>query len=295
MLFGHTHDETQRCTGTSAASERKLLPSCTICGRETVPRFSKHFDRTVVDYCHCSDCGHLTATDLEALPDYAGGRYFAEIDTGWEPRNKRMLEFIRIISRLPAIAVSRGSTILDFGCGSGSLVHDLNHARFNAFGFEPHPQSTVIAARIFATLEEAKSVVSCGADLITCIEVLEHLRDPDGMLEIISGLLRPSGYLLLSTDLYNETFHTEEWYYLNPLAGHVSIFSERSIRALLARHQFLPIFRFNGAVWLLRKGSIFRRTPTERAYFGLSQARVRLWQTAASFRAACQTPLESIK
>lgn len=276
MLFGHTHDETQRCTGTSAAGERKLLPSCIICGRETTPRFSKNFDRTVVDYCHCSDCGHLTATDLEALPDYAGGRYFAEIDTGWEPRNKRMLEFVRIISRLPAIAVSRGSTILDFGCGSGSLVHDLNHARFNAFGFEPHPESTV-AHKIFATPQEAKSAVSCGADLVTCIEVLEHLREPDEMLQIISGLLHPSGYLLISTGLYSEKVHNENWYYLNPTAGHVSIFSEKSLMTLLRRHQFGPVLRINSTVWLFRKkldpaGRLF----SEHLYFAVSQGRVKL-------------------
>ena len=250
------------------------LPACTICKGETAQKFSKRLGQASVQYCYCSYCRHLTATDLDAGPNYVG-RYFTEIDTGWEQRNKRMLEFIRIISRLPAVAVSKRSAILDFGCGFGRLVQDLNRAGFDACGFEPHPQTTVSLPRVFVDAQELPKIDG-RVELITCIEVLEHLRDPDEALQAISDLLRPSGYLLVSTDLYNDRIHGEHWYYLNPAAGHVSIFSESSLTTLLQRHGFHPILRVNDSVWLFRKVGTVPRNLMERGYFALSQARVRM-------------------
>lgn len=265
----------QDCAKMLSAEEIMKLPACIICKGETVQRFSKRFDQSNVQYCHCSSCGHLTATDLDVDPNYAGGQYFAEIDTGWEQRNKKMLEFIEIISCLPAVAVSKQSSILDFGCGSGRLVQDLNRAGFDARGFEPHPESKVSLPRVFNDLREIPEIVGW-FELITCIEVLEHLREPDEALRAISNLLRPSGYLLVSTDLYNDKIHGEHWYYLNPAAGHISIFSEGSLTTLLRRHGFRPILRVNGAVWLFRRKGVLRRTWFEYGYFALSQARVRM-------------------
>lgn len=251
------------------------LPACMICKGETVPRFSKPFHESNVQYCHCSSCGHLTATELDAKPNYASGRYFKEIDTGWEQRNCRTLELIRIISYMPGVAISKRSAILDFGCGSGRLVQDLNRAGFDACGYEPHPETAVSSPRIFIDLREISEVVG-RIELITCIEVLEHLREPDETLRAISDLLRPSGYLLVSTDLYNYRIHDAHWYYLNPAAGHVSIFSGRSLTMLLARHGFQPVLRVNGSVWLFRKAGANRHSLLERGYFALSQARVRM-------------------
>lgn|GEM_PF-4634121 len=276
MIYKHTAVEPQSCTEISADGQSTTLPNCVICGGETARMFSKQFDQTNVHYCRCSHCGHLTATNLSTNPNYANGQYFVEIDTGWEMRNKRMLGFIEILSRLPAVAISKRSAILDVGCGSGRLVQDLNRAGFDAYGFEPYPEKTVSLRQVFVDPEEARDAMAGKVELITCIEVLEHLREPDEMLRMISGLLRPSGYLLVSTDLYRDKVHTEGWYYLNPAAGHVSIFSEKSFKTLFARHKFLPILRINGAVWLLRKATFPDRTLIERGYFALSQARVRM-------------------
>jgi SAM-dependent methyltransferase len=265
----------QDCAKMLAVEKTTKLPACIICKGGTVQRFSKPFDQSYVQYCHCSSCGHLTATELDAKPNYASGRYFTEIDTGWEQRNSRMLELIQIISRIPGVAISKRSTILDFGCGSGRLVQDLNRAGFDARGFEPHPETTISLPRVFIDLREIPEIAG-RIELITCIEVLEHLREPDETLQAISDLLRPSGYLLVSTDLYNDRTHGEHWYYLNPAAGHVSIFSGKSLTMLLRRHGFHPVLRVNSSVWLFRKAGPIRRSLLERGYFALSQARVRM-------------------
>jgi SAM-dependent methyltransferase len=270
MIYKNTTRQPGDCTEIRADDETPRIPACLICQGETKPRFCKTFAGTNMKYCHCSRCGHLTATGVDANPNYS------EIDTGREERNERMFGFIRILSRLPAIRISKATAILDFGCGSGRLVQDLNQAGFDAFGFEPHPEARDCSRRVFADLREIQKVTGV-VELVTCIEVFEHLRQPDDALGRISDLLRPSGYLLVSTDLYNHKVHTEHWYYLNPAGGHVSIFSETSLKMLLRRHGFYPVLRINSSVWLFRKaGTSPQERFVERTYLALSQARVRV-------------------
>jgi SAM-dependent methyltransferase len=246
---------------------------CLICGGQTVRRFSKLFQGTNVHYFMCMTCNHLTAGEMHATPAYDGGAYFQEIDTGWEGRNKAIRDFVRLIARLPAICLSGRSAVLDFGCGNGSLVEDLNSLGFSAYGFEPHAEGASLSDRVFTDWNRARSALG-QADLIMCIEVFEHLHNPEEALEEISKTLVPGGYLLISTETYETGVHTDDWSYLNPAAGHVSIFSESSLRFLLSRHGFEPVLRVTGSVWLFRDILTRRRSAVERGYFGLSQLRV---------------------
>lgn len=251
------------------------LPRCLVCGGQTAKRFSKAFRGSNISYFMCLTCHHLTAGETSENPVYGGGRYFEEVDTGWEGRNRRLLHFVRFITRLPGIRLFAGSAMLDFGCGIGRLVEDLNRAGFNAFGFEPFPESSVLPDRVFADWSQARRTIG-QLSLVTCIEVLEHLRDPDKILDDISSVLISAGYLLISTEVYKRGTHKEDWYYLNPAAGHVSIFSERSLRALLRRHDFEAIFRINPSLWLYRRVASVPRSLVELGYFAVSQSRVKL-------------------
>jgi SAM-dependent methyltransferase len=259
-------------TGRGLAQNAPPLPGCPICGGRTVKRFSKECNGMDVDYLLCLSCSHLTAGEISKAPRYDGGEYFKEIDTGWKERNATILRMIKLLTRLPGIRLSARSTVLDFGCGTGRLVSDLNHAGFRACGFEPYPESGAASENLFTDWNQARQTLG-PVDLLACIEVLEHLRDPDDFMQKASQALAPGGYLLISTGIFNTRSHDEDWWYLGPEAGHVSIFSENSLRLLLDRYQFQPIFRGNDMVWLFRSVATRRRTLSEREYFALSQMR----------------------
>jgi len=176
--------------------------------------------------------------------------------------------------------------VLDFGSGNGRLVEDLNSLGFSAHGFEPHTEPASLSDRVFTDWNRAKSTLG-QVNLITCIEVLEHLHNPDDALDEISKMLVPSGYLLISTETYETGVHTEDWYYLNPAAGHVSIFSERSLRFVLSRYHFEPVLRVSGSVWLFRNILTRRRNALERGYSWLSQLRVK-WRMHQHHRREAQ-------
>jgi 2-polyprenyl-3-methyl-5-hydroxy-6-metoxy-1,4-benzoquinol methylase len=247
---------------------------CLICGKISRSRFNKRFGEMEVSYLECTACHHLSATFFESESIYHNGAYFGEIDAGWEARNLRILQFIQFLAVLPGVVVSRGSPILDYGSGRGKLVEDLVRKGFNAFGFEPYPNSTVDSAHVLCD-RRALSLLPQRPDLVTCIEVLEHIRQPDQTLREILDLLSANGYLLISTGIYESGAHDATWYYLNPVAGHVSIYTERSLLSLMARNDFYPVARLDDSIWLFRRRLGHKRTFMETIYYALSQLRVK--------------------
>ena len=258
-----------------APTPETACPACIVCGGDTVRQISKEYCEREVSYFRCLHCGHLTAGDIGRVPDYDREKYFAEIDTGCRERNRRILEFVRILSRLPGVNLARKDVVLDYGCGTGRLVNDLNATGFNAYGFEPSQGLLQAPGRIMNDWQEVRRVIG-RANLVTCIEVLEHVRNPDDLLNRVSELLSSDGYFLISTETYNNRKHGDAWYYLNPAAGHVSIFTEKSLGGLMSRHGLSSILRISGLVWLFRLVAQRKRTWLESGYFFASQSRIKL-------------------
>jgi 2-polyprenyl-3-methyl-5-hydroxy-6-metoxy-1,4-benzoquinol methylase len=261
--------------GNRSEHDKLTGPECMICGCGTAYRFSKTSRADTVAYFRCACCGHLTASNADNDAHYDLDTYFTEIDTGWKDRNRTILEFVMLMTRLPGIALPFNSLVVDYGCGAGMLVADLNAAGFKAYGYEPFRATRDATGRILNDWREAKTL-GAQAKLVTCIEVLEHVRHPDELLQKVSEILHSDGYLLISTEIYNTRTHGSDWYYLNPAAGHVSIYTEKSLLSLMSRHGLAPILRISGVVWLFRFVGTRQRTWLESGYFLASQSRLKL-------------------
>lgn len=94
-----------------------------------------------------------------------------------------------------------GMRVLDFGAGTGHLVMSLRKAGINAEGLEYSKAARDYCAthRGFP-LSSSLGVFPPGAfDLITMIEVVEHLTDLWGTLSNVRDLLTPNGTLFITT------------------------------------------------------------------------------------------------
>ena len=248
---------------------------CLICGKVAFKKFVKNSKMGIIDYFECPECGHLTTGALKKDFSYNNRSYFQNIDTGWKNRNIKICNILRLIAFLPGIDFVKKSVIVDYGSGMGSLIQQLVYNGFNAFGYEPSKHSSFISDRVFSNFSILRQKIQ-NAHMVSFIELLEHLRKPDDVLDDVSNLLILNGYITISTELYKRGLHNKDWYYLNPNAGHFSIFTELSLKILMSKHSFYPVIRFNDQVWLFRRISKQRINFLESIYFALSQIRIKL-------------------
>ena len=105
-------------------------------------------------------------------------------------------------SRVPL----EGKTALDVGCGAGLLAEPLARLGAAVTGIDASPE-VIAAARDHAAAMgldidyRAADVVALEGrfDLITCMEVIEHVADPAVFIAALARRLAPGGLLILST------------------------------------------------------------------------------------------------
>jgi SAM-dependent methyltransferase len=268
FLFGDDNSKTKTIAG---ASQR---PACIVCGGDTAKQFAKESLGEEVGYFRCLECGHLTASNFSTDGLYDNEQYTEAIDIGWQERGRRTVACVTLLCRLPGIFLSRHSRIGDCGCGLGVVVDALRHRGYIAFGYEPFPARGQRSAHLFSDWS-AFCEAAGQFDLVICIEVLEHLQHPDELLKNITSRLSSGGYMLVSTETFNPRIHGQDWYYLNPTAGHVSIYTEASLQRVMGRHGFYPVMRVDGLVWLFRYLPESKPGAIEKMYLELSQLRLR--------------------
>jgi len=94
-----------------------------------------------------------------------------------------------------------GGRAIDLGAGSGAFVERLQSAGFQVTGVDTSDEFAGSAPFVRLNLNDPTfhEKLSAGNDLITAIEVIEHLESPIGFLRSIRELLKPQGIAVLTT------------------------------------------------------------------------------------------------
>ena len=136
----------------------------------------------------------------------SAGRFW---DLRGEFRPLHLLNPVRVqfIAERTALA---GSRVLDVGCGGGLLAEALARAgaRVTAIDLAPamievarlHAAESALAVDYrLSSAEEVAGAEPAGFDVVTCMEMLEHVPEPAAMTATLAQLLRPGGALFVST------------------------------------------------------------------------------------------------
>jgi 2-polyprenyl-3-methyl-5-hydroxy-6-metoxy-1,4-benzoquinol methylase len=191
--------------------------------------------------CRCFECGCLWANDARQNDEILMNAYQRMPDSYFESDavGPRHAQFYGSLERLMKDAVA-GRTILDVGCGDGSFLSALS-GDWTKQGLEP--------SRSGADLSRKKNLeVVCATpdatekpnkvDLVSALDVIEHVIDPHSFIESLKKHLKPDGAVLLLTgdaNSYAARTAGARWSYLR-WCGHISIFSELGLRKLLQSH-----------------------------------------------------------
>lgn len=108
--------------------------------------------------------------------------------------------------------------IVDVGCGGGIFSEglavlakhitgiDLNHEAINAA--RDHNSHANLDYKCIDTSEHAKAI-PIHYDVVTCMELLEHVPDPKALIEACRDLVKPGGQLFFSTINRNFTAYVK--------------------------------------------------------------------------------------
>jgi 2-polyprenyl-6-hydroxyphenyl methylase/3-demethylubiquinone-9 3-methyltransferase len=148
---------------------------------------------------------NIDATEREKFDAIAAGWWDPE--GPFRPLHELNPARLRYIADRAAI---EGAQILDVGCGGGILAESLARKNGRVTGID-------VAPRVLATAKlhlhesglevdyqvktvEAQAAETPGRfDIVTCMEMLEHVPDPASIIQSISDLLKPGGSAFLST------------------------------------------------------------------------------------------------
>jgi len=99
-----------------------------------------------------------------------------------------------------------GRTALDVGCGAGLLTEPLARLGARVSGIDASPELIAVAREHAAAMGlaidyHAGDVQELDGrfDLLTCLEVIEHVADPAAFVQALAARLAPGGLLILST------------------------------------------------------------------------------------------------
>ena len=100
-----------------------------------------------------------------------------------------------------------GLRILDVGCGGGILCEPLSRLGADVTGIDTNEKAIKVAKehakiknlKIKYINAELSQVEKCSFDIITCMEVLEHVENVNQIISISNNILRKNGFFFGST------------------------------------------------------------------------------------------------
>jgi SAM-dependent methyltransferase len=162
--------------------------------------------------------------------------------------------------------------VLDFGCGNGGLVRFLLQRGYDTYGFDTGVWAEKARASGLPVLSDRELGQHEGSfDVITMIEVIEHLVDPMSELRRLRRLLKPGGLLLILTgNAERAPRDFLSWAYVRPEI-HVSYFTPQALTIALTAADFAAVPLQHASGWkevirfkMLKTLGVRRRNLLER-------------------------------
>jgi SAM-dependent methyltransferase len=230
-------------------------PACPICGIDTAELATIQSDFSHVDFLfrRCDACGLVfvanPSEDFASLYDAAyyrgdGADSFVNYtEEMGNPNTIRAYEWRGITRAVRSLCATADVRWLDFGCGLGGLVRYARaHGVRNIYGYDQGWGADWARENGIEMLDDTQLRDQAGTfDVVTAIEVVEHIPGPLGTMEQIASLLKPGGVFFLTTgnaEPHRDSFTA--WKYVHPDI-HVAYFEPRTLSEAYRRVGLEPV------------------------------------------------------
>ena len=203
------------------------------------------------DIYFCTHC-HIAKTDLDNnfdLTPYYPQNYYGHEGKKFNILFESIISFCRHYRSLYCYRLFNRSDVklLDVGCGKGQFIHFLKKKGWSVYGTEFSSTSAEAAKKrvgdnaIFVNndLDELKNI-NINFNIITLWHVLEHLKNPKKLINLIDEKLINKGFVVIEVPNFNslQRFIDKNNWILLECPRHVSHFTKKSLLNLFDNKKF---------------------------------------------------------
>jgi 2-polyprenyl-3-methyl-5-hydroxy-6-metoxy-1,4-benzoquinol methylase len=182
----------------------------------------------------------------------------------------RILQAKKIITQLQKWKTGSNIRLLDVGAGAGILVKKASNEGFLSEGIEPLKYLTDIAIKKnikvnYGTLDDYK--FDYKFDIVTCVDVIEHVSDPIRLLKGIFANLKENGIALIITpDVNSLMSKIMKWKWWHIRVAHIAYFNKKTLKIALDKTQFKAIY-WSRPTWFFSIGYLIDRISVYFPFF----------------------------
>ncbi|WP_320172172.1 class I SAM-dependent methyltransferase [Maridesulfovibrio sp.] len=149
--------------------------------------------------------------------------------------------------------LGRTGRILDIGSGNGFFMQQAEKRGWQAKGVEPSDKAAEYASSQGLDVECAVFDRECARkigtfDVVHLGDVMEHLPDPAGMLDLCYSVLSSGGFIAAGVPneytpvqkILHEDMKVRPWWVAPP--HHLNYFDRKSLEGLFSRKGFVPVY-----------------------------------------------------
>lgn len=250
------------------------LEKCPLCESENFKDYL-NFEEEKAYFVRCQNCS-LVFLDPQPSPEFLSKHYDKDYVYGSEDEiNTKLAKFFHdeLKSNLQLaemkmdkieeyVGINRGR-ILDIGCGISLFLKEAQMRGWQIFGIEPsRPVVRFVKERLSINITcrtfPDKSLPDSFFDVVTLWEVLEHLSGPVNVLREAYRILRPGGFLFLTTPNVRSLVAIildRQWKAFSPPL-HLVLFNYQTLQRIFEQVGF-KVLRIKSAFEYLGTGQLF--------------------------------------
>lgn len=140
--------------------------------------------------------------------------------------------------------ICKGKNVLEFGCGNGGFLRRIKNVAASVTGIElmdegrKNIEEELI--KVYKTIDEIEKNIKY--DVVCMFMVIEHLNNPDEILQKIYEILNPDGMLVCETpnaeDVLISKYQCKNFEDFTYWSEHVILFNSNTLERLMVRNGF---------------------------------------------------------
>lgn len=206
----------------------------------------------------CSYCTFIQCIDFTNSNEMYERMEDLEYETGRSVRKREMLHILKYAQK-----IQKFSSILDIGAGSGILLEVAESLGYESVGIEPSYSLAEIAVGHDLKVKQGyfpSDEISGKFDLITLIDVIEHLNEPESLIKDLFNNLQDNGFVIISTpDVSSKFARLMKWNWWHYRVAHIGYFNQSTLDLLMKRCGFENTGYNSRPLWFFQADYITKR------------------------------------